>query len=73
MHTVKHRRMPLDPEPAENGNVLIAEVGGEDVATVLSGHELAMARAERKPLFLSHFATCPNARQHRGRPRDAAV
>lgn len=64
--------MPLDLEPdAERGNVLLALVGGEEIATVLTDYELAMARANRDSLYLSHFATCPNASLHR-RPLDAA-
>jgi hypothetical protein len=47
--------MPLDPEPSEEGNVVIL---GE-LARVLAAGETG------EPRFLSHFATCPNAAQHR--------
>ena len=32
---------------------------------MLTGEELEQAREEGKQLYLSHFATCPNARRHR--------
>lgn len=61
--TEKGRRMPLDPEPSpEWGNV--ERVGGDDVR-VLSGATLDAARAANTRLFVSHFATCPTAAQHR--------
>lgn len=63
-------RIPLDPEPAPNGNVRVAPsraVPGELFASVLAGDKLAVARAEGEDLYLSHFATCPHANRHRKR------
>lgn len=66
MVTPKNRRMPLDLEPAESGNVRVLG----DVAYTLRAEELENARSQGERLYVSHFATCPNARQHRGVPRD---
>jgi hypothetical protein len=57
--------MPLDADPVEAGNVLVATVGGEEVVSVLTGDDLVQERALLTPLFVSHFATCPNAADHR--------
>lgn len=57
------RRNPLDAEPTDRGNVAL-EAGGQR-GIVLAGDELARARAHGEPLYLSHFATCPFADQHR--------
>lgn len=56
--TPKGRRIPLDPDPVEGGNVLLE---GER-ATVLTNEERA---AHPGPLHVSHFATCPKAKRHR--------
>lgn len=51
--------IPLDPEPKLGGNV---EVVNDSIARVVPPAD----RAER-PLYVSHFATCPNAAAHRKR------
>lgn len=53
--------MPLDARPADNGNVL----RDKSRAKVLGPEESEKLRAAGIGLYLSHFATCPNARQHR--------
>lgn len=57
--------MPLDAEPAPDGNVYII-VGGlrDGMARVLTASELDRARTNCVPLWMSHHATCPGARQH---------
>lgn len=58
------KRMPLDVMPnATLGNVLVDETGAG--GRILTGEELETMRSARKSLHLSHFATCPNATQHR--------
>lgn len=64
------RSTPLDDAPVENGNVALEANGKRGI--VLAGDELARARAHGEPLYLSHFATCPFADQHRRR-KDAAA
>lgn len=59
------KRMPLDPEPSPQGNVAIYG-GPAMVAVALTADQLAAHNvAIDGPLYLSHFATCPNADQHR--------
>ena len=59
--------MPLDPEPSPDGNILLGLVGGEEVAIVLSGAERAGAQEAQRPLYVTHFYTCPDANEHRKR------
>lgn len=53
------RRMPVDAEPVEGGNVLLR--GG--FAEIIKPQEVLPGT----PLYKSHFATCPHADQHRKR------
>jgi hypothetical protein len=59
------KALPLDETPAETGNVWLHEAGEEggnvDVAEVLAGDRLDRARKAEIDLYLSHFATCPDA------------
>jgi len=53
--------MPLDPDPAPDGNVVLVDgkahvMSGELFDPVLEGSR-----------YKSHFATCPNAAKHRKR------
>lgn len=55
---------PLDAEPSTAGNIrMLGERNA--VAKVLSKAEIAVARGEGEQLYTSHFATCPNSKQHR--------
>ena len=65
---------PLNPEPdPDRGNVLLVDAPAEaalygakvGTALVLKAHQVDEVRAAGQPLYLSHFATCPNRRQHR--------
>lgn len=59
------KTMPLNIAPVDDGNVVILR----DLAIVLSegerAEELQMPPAFRRPLYRSHFSTCPNAEQWR--------
>jgi hypothetical protein len=66
--TTLGKAMPLDPEPATEGNVQLCMVGGEEIAAVLGSADRAAAQLEQIPLYVSHFATCPNAALHRKAP-----
>lgn len=57
------KRMPLDPEPRADGNIGRID-GGDTVEYVLPGGGLF----DDRPLYVSHFATCPKADQFR-RPK----
>jgi hypothetical protein len=74
--TERGKRMPVDAEPVEDGNVLLSHrgwPGAAPVAIVQGPLEIEQLRIqhERTPqqgplrLFTSHFATCPDADQHR--------
>lgn len=64
--------MPLDTEPSPAGNVLVVpcgEFGISRLAVVLSKGALDRATVQGAVLRTSHFATCPDAPQHRKRGR----
>ena len=62
------RRMPVDPAPSPDGNVDVDTSrytpSGAHPATVLGPLEV---EAHDGPLYLSHFATCPDADKWRSR------
>lgn len=56
----KDVRMPIDVEPVPDGNVLLGwDAAGNVRATVLT--KAMTARAFGRTLYVSHFATCPDA------------
>lgn len=59
----KPRANPLDVQPSPEGNLRL------DLSTmlydVLTGEALEEARKANEPLYISHFATCPNRGQFR--------
>lgn len=67
------KAMPVDPTPSPDGNLLLAAVDPDDASAGYAAIMLtnltdeARASAERAAVVLheSHFATCPNADQHR--------
>lgn len=50
------KAMPLDEEPTSDGNIVIEQGIARVVGPLF---------ADGRPLHKSHFATCPNAAQHR--------
>lgn len=58
------KRIPLDAEPVEDGNVQIIGENeeGEPVVAFLRQDALLPPVG---PLYVSHFATCPDAQEHR--------
>jgi hypothetical protein len=65
--TENGRLMPLDLEPADDGNIRLAaalEPGGTPrCAVVPEAHRAALAGE----LYVPHFSTCPYAHEHRRR------
>lgn len=63
--------MPLDIEPADDGNIILSDSENPDgpMATVLTNLDLGQEWAQRVQKFKSHFATCPATAQHRRRAR----
>lgn len=59
--TEKGRRMPLDAEPVAWGNIELDEESGR--LRVLAGDEPRLSGKR----YISHFATCPEAKAHRRR------
>jgi hypothetical protein len=58
--TSNDKPMPLDAEPSSDGNIQYAY----GRAIYLGTEE---REASNEPLYVSHFATCPQASQHRRR------
>jgi hypothetical protein len=61
--TVKGRRIPLDAQPAHDGNIRLEERGQyvTPLAIIVTG------RVEGVTLYKSHFATCPDAENFRSK------
>lgn len=59
--TSNNKSIPLDPEPAPRGNLVVSLTDSILHAGVTRGPQLDGLRAAHKPLYLSHFTTCPNA------------
>ena len=62
--TDKGRRMPLDPDPHPDGNIMpvTVTVGG---AFPREETRAFVTTAPDGPAWRSHFATCPHAARHR--------
>ncbi len=60
------KRMPVDHAPSDDGNILLVHTAMDTpLAVVLSKEGLEMASRSPMGLRTSHFATCPNAEEHR--------
>jgi len=60
--TIKGRRIPIDPQPAHDGNIRLEDRGrfALPVAHVLTGEiNVQLTR------YRTHFSTCPDAEKHR--------
>lgn len=73
------RRIPIDASPLSEFPerelgvfVLLRRTGAEEPLAMplaaMSALSFAVAAEHGVPLFVSHFATCPNADQHRSAP-----
>lgn len=64
------KREPIDAGPVSNGNIEIVASGEDDegrshvVIRHLKGDELPLF-GDAPPRYISHFATCPDAKTHR--------
>ena len=61
------RPIPLDLEPVDAGNVRLDDArvpGGAPIAVIVFSEDREAFAGE---LYLSHFATCPYAQEHRRR------
>lgn len=55
--TANGKAMPLDVEPCEDGNLVVVD------GVAFSAYTLDVQEGRQR--FKSHFATCPQAKQHR--------
>ncbi len=60
--TGQGRRIPLDSEPVTNGRFVLNATGGGEPIAIYVGKAATPPGTDR---YDSHFATCPNAEQHR--------
>lgn len=64
--TVNGKRMPLDEQPDPDGNLVLSDpTPGAYAPTVAFTTQNTLPLPDDPPRFTSHFATCPNADQHR--------
>jgi hypothetical protein len=56
---------PINVEPSDNGNILPSI--GSGTYKILSGQELEEFKEQGNKLHLSHFATCPKAKDFRSK------
>lgn len=64
--TTTGKRMPVDSAPHPDGNVLLRPRSrGEGLEAVVLGPLERLAQGRVHQLHHSHFATCPNATDHR--------
>lgn len=64
------KRMPLDAQPCEDGNIEIVgeretEQGSAPLVRYLKEGEGDLCLLEPPPRYRSHFARCPHAAEHR--------
>lgn len=57
------KRMPVDVEPTETGNLILSSHRPDPIVTVAS----KTGRYSGQKLYRSHFATCPRVERHRKR------
>jgi hypothetical protein len=63
------KRMPVDAEPADDGNILADLVAGMGVVVPASELEYMKEATPDEPFYRSHFSTCPDADGWRRRRR----
>lgn len=69
--TVEGRRMPLNPDPDPDGNIVAVTLpNGERRARVLAGHD---PRDGTETLWVPHWATCPASPQFKRRKARTAA
>jgi hypothetical protein len=66
--TVNGKRMPVDDQPVPDGNLVLSDptpgAYAPTAAHYVQPDQLTLF-GDEPPRFTSHFATCPNADQHR--------
>lgn len=59
------KRMPVDAEPTDGGNVFLWRKDGEVRAMVLGALDTVRTELDNGKRYTSHFVTCPDAAEHR--------
>lgn len=57
---------PINARPSTQGNIQLTKLG---IAKVLAPKDAAGKKLDGEQLYLSHFATCPQAAEHRAKRR----
>lgn len=68
--TLAGKPMPVNAKPVDDGNLVLEEVdGGPETRhrTILQARAVEPLLDTEKSKYVSHFATCPNAKEHRKR------
>jgi hypothetical protein len=67
--TVNGKRMPVDDQPTPDGTLVLSDPSpgayAPTVAQYVEPEQSPLFEVPDPPRFTSHFATCPNADQHR--------
>ena len=63
--THKGRRMPVDAEPVEDGNIRLRRDGDRVVAEYPGKEHPGLFDEDDRARHVSHFATCPQAQRWR--------
>lgn len=69
MHQGRPVLMPVNAEPAKDGNVYLSKTAGKYYAGVIGKNQAAGMRDAGQELHTAHFRTCPQAdrfRKHYG-------
>lgn len=61
-NVTSRKPMPVDAAPSPIGNVSRYDAADGPRFVVLTRNKAAAMRAARQPLYLSHFASCPDAK-----------
>jgi hypothetical protein len=62
---VNGKRMPVDDQPMPDGNLILSDPTPGAYAPTVAYVDPGALLLDDPPRFVSHFATCPNADQHR--------
>ena len=66
--TEKGKRMPMDAEPVEGGNLVLTGAtirGAREVRYLTKKAQPSPLLGESEETYVSHFATCPEAERYR--------
>ena len=53
--------MPVDPEPADDGTILVDLDAERGVVLSAETRRLVLEQTPDEPLYRSHYSTCPDA------------